>query len=181
MRTLFWFGFVSDLQPKVLFGNAFNARHVRAINPKVGLVRLVNSRPVPILGTSNDSIASIRVPQPPKSILRLDGILNDNNQDIRVYRSRTMPPNSQCFVTVTIKARGLISVNPRPELLDWYWKTTANGSAGENKSTLFCIPVENFSNQLVYVKKTHVHRSCVSGTRLHLRIKLTEMQNGCQS
>lgn len=57
----------SDLRPILLVWNTFNSRHVRAIGPKSGIVRLVNYRPAPILATGNESITPRSIPQPPES------------------------------------------------------------------------------------------------------------------
>lgn len=51
MITRIWFGIISYLPPKVLLGSSFSSRHLKAIDPKAGLVQLANSLPSPILKT----------------------------------------------------------------------------------------------------------------------------------
>lgn len=84
MQTRIWFGVVRDLQPKVLLGNPFNSRQVKAIHPKAVLVRLLNSLPALILANRIKSIAPISIPKPLESTRRLDSNLNQNNHYIRV-------------------------------------------------------------------------------------------------
>lgn len=125
MRTRIWFGVFRDLPPKVLLGNAFNSRHLNEIEPKAGLVRLVNYRPAPILATQNESMGPLCLSQPPESTRCIDSTLGRKNHDIRVARTRTKPTNSQYFIPVTMEERGLMSVASHPELLNRYWKTAA--------------------------------------------------------
>lgn len=147
MRTRIWSGVISDLPPNLLLGNAFDSPHVKAIDPKVGFVRLVNTYPAPILATRNELFTPISVPHPLESTSRLCRTLNENNHDNRIAQTRTIASNSQRFIPVTTKV--LIFVESRPELLNRYRTTATKGIAETNKSAQLCILVGDFSNQRV--------------------------------
>lgn len=68
-------------------------------------------------------------------------------------KSSKISPNSQRFVALTTKIRGLIFVGPCSELLNRYRTSAAKGIVETNESTRFCILIEKFSNQWVHLPK----------------------------